>query len=452
MAYLSISKKHDVPFIRKRFACHSADEIDEKRVKSTPINTIKANNHAAKVLRTYLAEKNEAVEFEVLEPSKLSKLLSGFYLDARTVDGELYKATSIEQIRHSLNRHLKAPPHNKQYDIIKDRDFIDANESFKAALREMKSEGKGSINHHPVINDNDLKKLYTSFTTTSPIQLQEKVRFDIRLYFFRRGSENMHDFTKDTFAVKVDASTGERYVCKVVDELNKNHTENDHESYTGFMPECRGSPQCPVASFEKYIEHLNPSCPRLWQKPKTTLKNSESDTTWYHNIPLGVNSLRKFMADISCKYELSIIYKNHSVRATGATILSRHKFGSKQIMSVTGHKSVSSLAVYQRVSQEEKLEMGKTLNVVLGTTSHNRPSSTATTAPAKLAHCPASPPASPPSSQLSGSRDINFQLSPFFKDLNISLRNSMSIQQPAFYGCKIKNLTVNIYQHPSPRD
>ena len=51
------------------------------------------------------------------------------------------------------------------------------------------------------------------------------------------------------------------------------------------------------------------------------------------------------------------IYTNHSIRATGATILGRN-CSMAQIMAVTRHKSASSVAVYQRVSSKEKQVMG----------------------------------------------------------------------------------------------
>lgn len=46
------------------------------------------------------------------------------------------------------------------------------------------------------------------------------------------------------------------------------------------------------------------------------------------------------------------------IGATEASILSRQHFSYSQIMAVTGHTSVSSLAVYQRVSNQDKLQMG----------------------------------------------------------------------------------------------
>jgi integrase len=57
------------------------------------------------------------------------------------------------------------------------------------------------------------------------------------------------------------------------------------------------------------------------------------------------------------RYSFLQIYTNHSIRATGATILGRN-CSMAQIMAVTGHKSASSVAVYQRVSSKEKQVMG----------------------------------------------------------------------------------------------
>ena len=41
-----------------------------------------------------------------------------------------------------------------------------------------------------------------------PTGLFYKVQMDIRLYFFRTGSENMHEMTVDTFCVETDSDTG----------------------------------------------------------------------------------------------------------------------------------------------------------------------------------------------------------------------------------------------------
>jgi len=68
------------------------------------------------------------------------------------------------------------------------------------------------------------------------------------------------------------------------------------------------------------------------------------------------------MSELSKSTDLSRMYTNHSIRATGATILSKNMFVAAQIMAVSGHKSVQTLSVYQRVDYSEKILMGHTLS------------------------------------------------------------------------------------------
>ena len=67
------------------------------------------------------------------------------------------------------------------------------------------------------------------------------------------------------------------------------------------------------------------------------------------------------MPRLSEAAHLSQHYTNHDIRVTATTILAREGFSYKQIMSVTGHKSVQSLAIYHKVGGSEKLMMGNTL-------------------------------------------------------------------------------------------
>ena len=149
--------------------------------------------------------------FEELSESQLNSLLSKFYMDCRTKEGELYKVSSLTNFRNSLKRYLQAPPHNKSFDIVivHDEAFRSANLSFTAAVSELKACGKGSVEHYPMISDSDREKIYKSrwLDINGPTGLYNKVQFDVRLYFCRRGGENMANMTKDTFLVKRDPDT-----------------------------------------------------------------------------------------------------------------------------------------------------------------------------------------------------------------------------------------------------
>lgn len=223
---------------QKRFAQTSEDEIQRKQLKINAENTIRANKKCANILREYLKENKQNSEFETFDRVRLNETLSHLYVDIRKPDGQRYKATSLESITHGLNRYLRSRPHNKPFDIVKDADFNDSNTYFRAMLAEVKIIGLGNVVHYPAIDKCDREKLYKSiyFSTNTPYGLSNKVQFDIRLYFCRRGQENMHAMSKSTFTVKTDGETGLKYVTKTEDELTKNHRETDKELISGVMP------------------------------------------------------------------------------------------------------------------------------------------------------------------------------------------------------------------------
>ena len=153
------------------------------------------------------------------------------------------------------------------------------------------------------------------------------------------------------------------YVYKDQDELTKNH-KNIGEKISGFMPENRDDPLCPVKSFRKYLEHLNPENNFLWQSPLDKI-NLETTNIWYSKQHLGKNTLGNFMQDVSKECKLSKKYTNHSIRVTGATVLTRQNFSASEIMSITGHKSVQSLTRYQRTQDIQKIAMGNVMHQAL---------------------------------------------------------------------------------------
>lgn len=62
--------------------------------------------------------------------------------------------------------------------------------------------------------------------------------------------------------------------------------------------------------------------------------------------------------------DISMQYTNHCIRVMSMTQLSK-VYNPHQVMSVTGHKSLQSLAIYQRVHADEKMSMGMSLTYSL---------------------------------------------------------------------------------------
>ncbi|KAK7105841.1 hypothetical protein V1264_017169 [Littorina saxatilis] len=354
----------------KRFATYTEDEIAKKRSNLTPVTTKRCTDSSVRIFRHYLKEKGKGEDFEAMSKNELNSTLGSFYMEARSESGDLYKRKTLEGIRYGLNRHLKSPPHNNDFDIVRDSDFSVANEMFKAAVKELKQQGKGNITHYEPMAEADRQKLYHSMymNTATPTGLANKVQFDVRYYFSRRGAENMHSMTKTTFRIKTDATTNREYVCKNSDELTKNH-QHDTAFVTGFMPATL-TDSCPVESFRQYISHLNPDCDRLWVYPLDTF--STDSPVWYAKKPIGVNSMSQFLPRLSKSCGLSQVYTNHSIRATSATVLHQSSFTPAEIMAVTGHRSVSALTTYQRTSDAQKLQMGDALAIEASSSSLTR--------------------------------------------------------------------------------
>ena len=69
----------------------------------------------------------------------------------------------------------------RNWDIISDKEFREANSVFEDMLVKLKESGKGKIDHFEEIEPEDILKLYRSFDIESPEGLLHKVWFDLCL-------------------------------------------------------------------------------------------------------------------------------------------------------------------------------------------------------------------------------------------------------------------------------
>ena len=147
--------------------------------------------------------------------------------------------------------------------------------------------------------------------------------------------------------------------------------------------------------------------------------------------------MAKFLPRLSTKVGLSRYYTNHSCRATTATVLTQEKYAMPAIQSVTGHKSLSSLAVYQKTSDEQKIEMAETLHKKLRPPS--KPSCTVTSQPTpraeEQAHCSTRGDSTLAETSL---EDLDI----IFNDANEPSDFQGQSYAPIFKNCTIQNVTI----------
>ena len=168
-----------------------------------------------------------------------------------------------------------------------------------------------------------------------------------------RGRENLRNFSKSDFAIDVDSSNN-RYVYFAFDKPTKNHRGESHDdsrSQSGRMYETHRA-DCPEESYCKYISHLNPLLDAFWQRPKSSV--SVGEEVWFNNVPVGKNTLGTKMQTISRDAHTSKVYTNHCLRATTIQALDSEGFEARHIMSVSGHKSETSIKHYARVEESKK--------------------------------------------------------------------------------------------------
>ena len=86
--------------------------------------------------------KFSVTPIEEMNKEELNACLKSFYTSARKQDGKFYKSSSLKAIRAAIDRHLRMPPHSKQFSIVVDPAFTEANKILDAFLKELRKSGK----------------------------------------------------------------------------------------------------------------------------------------------------------------------------------------------------------------------------------------------------------------------------------------------------------------------
>ena len=293
------------------------------------------------------------VNFEQEDLAQLNTMLKRFYAEARDQKGEKYSYNTMKSLRAGINRHLQQPPYNRSMDICKDKDFKSANQVYDGYLKLDKIEGKDVTKHKTMITDADWSKLQNSelLNISSPTTLQNKVFVNILTHFGRMGREGLREMTKKSFDQHVD-DDGHKYYMKTINECTKKNDlsatgkSKDVDYNKCRMLEQKGDPRCPVASFEKYLGHLNPECGFLFPFGLDHVNYQkkgwkEDDKVWYSTHPIGQNNLGNKIKALSKQVGLSKVYTNDCIRASLTT-----KLCQKGVEVMTGHKNVSSILQY----------------------------------------------------------------------------------------------------------
>ena len=97
--------------------------------------TAETTRYAVNIFQEYLTAQGLNTSFEVMSIEGLNRLLASFYTNVRSRNGDYYSRNSLMAIRQGIRRHLQKPPYFRNFDIVTDTRFQEANNALKNIMR-----------------------------------------------------------------------------------------------------------------------------------------------------------------------------------------------------------------------------------------------------------------------------------------------------------------------------
>ena len=130
-----------------------------------------------------------------------------------------------------------------------------------------------------------------------------------------------------------------------------------HIFKTPYINVISDSDLCPTNFYKLYMDKLNPKINWLWQKPRRG-RLHYNDPVWFEPRNVGHDPLERFMKHMSVDIELNdLTYTNHCIHSTVLNELGG-KYEARHLMSLSSHKSESSIKQYAvKCPENKKKEM-----------------------------------------------------------------------------------------------
>lgn len=101
--------------------------------KST--KTEETTRYAVHTFQEFLQSNGLSTNFEGMSAKDLNACLINFYTNVRGRHGDIYSKNSLMAIRQGIRRHLQNPPFFRDFDIVTDGRFQEANNALKNTMR-----------------------------------------------------------------------------------------------------------------------------------------------------------------------------------------------------------------------------------------------------------------------------------------------------------------------------
>lgn len=323
-------------------------------------NTRKATDRDVKNFSKWLSSnKFELRNIEDIPPKTLNEYMAQYFVFLRKVDGSDYQPGTLLNMFHSFERYLKSVKYfspDERVSILKHVDFEDCRVALQAKRRQLKKQGLGNRPNRSVALEETEEEIMWQkgvLGSSSAFSMQFSIWFHLTLLMGLRGRDEHRAMRFGDIQIKKD-STGQEYMTLIErnSKTRDGSVPNDsRETQQKIFCSCStNSDRCVVELWKAFISRRPTDCcspeDPLYLQAKSDDQISRSHTDiWFKHLPLGANSLGKFLPK-ACNLAGIEPRGNHGVRATTVQRLRKADIPDDQIIQITGHKSVRTLAVY----------------------------------------------------------------------------------------------------------
>lgn len=278
-------------------------------------------------------------------------------LEAKKANGDSYPPATIRNLLSGINRELTKNKIDVAMLDKSDRRFQELHLTLDTISGELHRAGIGVKKESAkVITLEDEDKCWKEGTlgTSSPKTLQHTVFFYLGLYFVLRGVQEQHDmllsqlqrvpsdyavYTEDVYYLYTEFIS-KNNMHKFTDPRSKNKVVRCYAK--------PGSDRCLVKLLDTYIQLLPADSTHLYMRPRSTFPLEPA----YCRQRVGINTIKKFVAEITTALGDDSGYTNHCLRATSVSRMYNAGIPEKMISEKSGHRSIEGLCAYEHTSDE----------------------------------------------------------------------------------------------------
>lgn len=353
-------------------------ELVKECQASVPANTLRRNKWVVNLFekwynerpcvenddRKYFPKPNTKTEH--LSKEQLSYLIPKFIFEVRKTDGSMYTQGTLVSIISGIQSHLSVQ--GIYLNFFRDSQFSSITKSLDAAMKRSVSNNIGiKRKSTEIITASEEERLWQGkeLGNETPLQLLQTLFYLNGLHFGLRGGEEHRSLSIEQFAIITETDEPDHLI----------YTEKVGKTYRGGLSQKNAYPsvkryyanvdvpenRCHVRLFKKFMTLRPKTSKEFYLLPKKSIKLGEEE--WYHDRPIGHNTLRTMLSKMCERVGLKGHKTNHSLRATLATRLHNANVDEQVSMEMTGHKSVQGIRQYKRTSALQIQEASVNIDV-----------------------------------------------------------------------------------------